>query len=211
VCAHRSNCLRAEFVTRRHAIPITTVARTVVDLSAVLSPWDVERVIDDALRRRMATVRQVLTCFDALATRGRRRVAWLRPLLEQRQPGYDPADSDLELRIVRWLQRARMPEPVRQHRVQAGGRRYRLDLAYPVERLAIEVDGWDHHRTRSAFDYDRCRGNDLELAGWRIVRFTSRSSEDDVVATVRRALSPRLSVNNVPYVAQDRPKVGEKA
>jgi very-short-patch-repair endonuclease len=78
---------------------------------------------------------------------------------------------------------------VQQHRVRVNGRTVRIDLAYPDALIAIEYDGWDFHRTRGAFDLDRARANELELLGWTVLRFTSASSDQVVVDTVRAALS----------------------
>jgi very-short-patch-repair endonuclease len=71
--------------------------------------------------------------------------------------------------------------------VQVGNRSYRIDLCYPEQRIAIEYDGWDFHRGRQAFDRDRARANDLVLLGMQVLRFTSRSSDQVIVDTVRAA------------------------
>jgi very-short-patch-repair endonuclease len=59
--------------------------------------------------------------------------------------------------------------------------------------VAIEIDGWEHHRTRSAFDDDRARSNDLVAAGWNVLRFTSTMTDEQAVETIRRALSQKRS------------------
>ena len=79
-----------------------------------------------------------------------------------------------------------------QHRVRVGARAYRLDLAYPDLLIGIEYDGWDPHRTRSAFDGDRARQNPLEIIGWLILRYTSRSTRQVVVQEVEQAISARM-------------------
>jgi very-short-patch-repair endonuclease len=84
---------------------------------------------------------------------------------------------------------AGLPEPTQQHRVRVGNRRYYIDLAYPDLKLAIEIDGWDGHRTRSAFDDDRARANDLVVAGWRLLRFTSHTTNEQAVVLVADALA----------------------
>jgi very-short-patch-repair endonuclease len=71
--------------------------------------------------------------------------------------------------------------------VRVAGRSFRLDLAYPELKLAIELDGWDIHRTRTAFDDDRWRANLLVAAGWTLLRFTSRSTEREIVDCVTAA------------------------
>ena len=93
--------------------------------------------------------------------------------------------------MQRWLTAAGLPAPVPQLPVLVGDRRYRLDLAYPEQRIAIELDGWAAHRSRRAFDLDRARGNDLELASWTLLRFTSSSTRADVVRTVGAARTSR--------------------
>jgi very-short-patch-repair endonuclease len=64
-------------------------------------------------------------------------------------------------------------------------------MAYPAMKVAIEFDGWDAHRLRRHFDDDRARTIELQLAGWLVLPFTSRSTETDVVDAVRRALAQR--------------------
>ena len=55
------------------------------------------------------------------------------------------------------------------------GRRYRLDIAFPAERLCVEVDGWEWHgKYKGDFQRDRERQNLLTRHGWRILRFTAK-------------------------------------
>lgn len=75
--------------------------------------------------------------------------------------------------------------PAQQYRVRIGGRTIRIDLAYPERKLAIELDGWEFHRTRTAFDDDRTRANLLVAHGWTLVRFTSRSSDEEILGCLR--------------------------
>jgi very-short-patch-repair endonuclease len=94
-----------------------------------------------------------------------------------------------EMRVLRAIVSYGNPEPVQQHWVRLGTRRCRIDLAYPDFRVAIEVDGWDAHRSRTAFDRDRARENDLVVAGWRVLRFTSNSAPSEIGVTVDAALA----------------------
>ena len=69
------------------------------------------------------------------------------------------------------------------------GKKYFIDLAYPDELVAIEVDSWEHHgRVRSAFDYDRSRANALVAHGWSVLHFTSRMSDDEIADRTESAL-----------------------
>ena len=87
--------------------------------------------------------------------------------------------------MLRVLVAAGLPAPAQQHRVRLGGRSFRIDLAYVDSKLAIELDGWDVHRTRTAFDDDRARANLLVAHGWTLLRFTSRSPDAEIVAFVQ--------------------------
>jgi very-short-patch-repair endonuclease len=78
--------------------------------------------------------------------------------------------------------------------VRRGAKTYRIDLCYPEQQIAIEFDSWKHHSGRSAFDHDRARGNDLVLLGFHLLRFTSRSGDQQIVDSVAAALT-RASVS----------------
>jgi very-short-patch-repair endonuclease len=68
----------------------------------------------------------------------------------------------------------------------------RLDMAWPSRRLAVEADGRERHDKPEALYRDRRRQNDVELAGWTVLRFTWNDvmrHPNWVVAQVRRALA----------------------
>jgi predicted transcriptional regulator of viral defense system len=182
---HRSGALFTADLTTRNRVPVTTPARTLVDLSASLSSRRLGSAVDDALRRRILTLPALDRCLARLAGAPGRRPAVVQELLAARLPGYDPGDSDLETRVLRLIVGAGFPPPAQQHRVRIGGRTVRIDLAYPVLRLAIELDGWEFHGTRSAFDDDRTRANLLVAHGWTVVRFTSRSSDAEIIGCLQ--------------------------
>jgi hypothetical protein len=140
----------------------------------------------------VTTVAELVACFDELAGRGRRRVAHLRPLLEARRVGFHPGANDGELRVLDWILSRGLLRPVQQLWVVANGSRYCLDFAWPAGKVGLEWDGWDDHGTRRAFDEDRVRRNDLELAGWLILQVTSRTPRPVVLDWVERALEQRL-------------------
>jgi very-short-patch-repair endonuclease len=185
VRGHRSGALFTADLTRRHGIPLTSPARTLVDLSSVLSEHRLGAALDHALRARLLRLETLSRCVARLGEAPGRRLTPIQTLLAERVPGYDPGDSDLETRVLRVLVAAGLPAPVQQHRIRIGGRTIRIDLAYPDRRLAIELDGWENHGTRTAFDDDRARANLLVAHGWRLVRFTSRSTDAEIVACLR--------------------------
>jgi len=185
VHGHRSGALFSIDLTQHHRIPITTPARTIVDLSARLSLRQLGVAVDDGLRRRILTLRALDRCVARLAGAPGRRPAAVQQLLGERLPGYNPGDSDLETRVLRVVVGAGFPPPVQQYRVRIGGRTFVIDLAYPALRLAIELDGWEFHHTRTAFDDDRARANLLVTNGWTLLRFTSRSTDLEIIDCLR--------------------------
>jgi very-short-patch-repair endonuclease len=189
VATHRSYLFPDSDRTSIDGIPVTSAARTIVDLA----PGHAERVVggwvDDAVRRQLTTLSELRDCVGRLACPGRPRISGLHAALLRRISGYEPGDSELEARIIRLLVEAGLPLPAQQVRVQRpDGSLAFIDLAYPEHRIAIEVDGWSAHGHRGAFDRDRMRANDLTLLGWRVLRFTSATPEATIVRTVRIAL-----------------------
>lgn len=193
VRVHRSTSVPVEHRARMAGIPTTDVARTLCDLAAVLTPGALAAAVDNALRRRIVTLRRLVAAHEATHGRGRRRSRTMAAVLAERSDGIEPGDSIPEQRIVRWLVEAGLPRPRQQYRVRVASRTYRVDCGYPDLGIDIEYDGWDAHRTRSAFDRDRARANELEAMGRTVFRFTSRSRPDDVVRLVRAALAARTT------------------
>jgi very-short-patch-repair endonuclease len=194
VIRHRVRDLAPKWVTEHNGIPVTTVDRTLVDLSAVVGPIALERALEEALLKRLTTVPQLWLALERLAKRGRTGVRQFRAVLGARALGDDLPESMLESIFAAILARAAVPQPVFQHRISVGGRWRRLDFAYPDLKIAIEVDGFSVHSQRHVFEDDRRRQNDLELAGWLVLRFTFRDLREQpekVASQVRAALRSR--------------------
>lgn len=193
VRAHRTVAFLGCEHTLLRQIPVTTVARTLVDLSGSCSASQLGRMTDRAIREGTLRLEDLRTCVAGLGPARGRHPSRVERVLDRRLAGYDPGDSGLEMRFARAIVGGGLPEPVQQHPVSIGRRHYRIDLAYPESKIAIEIDGWEYHRSRSAFDDDRNRANDLVVAGWHVLRFTSSTTEAQAVATVAAALSKQRS------------------
>jgi hypothetical protein len=144
VTVHRTN-LRAEATTIRRRIPITNPLRTMVDLAAVLPPDKVEDALDAGLRYpSLFSVVAVEATLNQLARRGRRGTGVLRKVLDEREFGNAVDDSELEKRMGRLLERAGLPKAVFHYAVctPIGLFLAEVDFAYPVVKLALEVDGF---------------------------------------------------------------------
>ncbi len=196
VTVHRSSDLNSSVTTTRNGLSVTTPARTLVDLGAVQSIRVVERCLDAALSRRLVTLHGLRTTLDSVGRRGRRGVGALRALLDERSGAAELAESVLEARMLRLCRTHGLPEPVCQHEVRRGNHLVgRIDFAYPADRVAIEVDGYESHASLHAFRHDRTRQNELVGLGWTVLRFTW----DDVVhqpARVARVVAGVLRANS---------------
>lgn len=174
-------------VTRIDLLPVTTPARTILDLAGVLAPHHVEAALKQA---------DVLDLFDLVALRavvaahprhpGRRALAAL--LDEAARRGLTLTLSELEIHFRALCDAHRLPHPT----VNARPLGFRVDFLWREARLVVETDGWGTHHTRAAFEEDRARDQALSVAGYRTVRFTHRQVADDpagVAATLSALLA----------------------
>jgi hypothetical protein len=170
--------LAADEVTAVRGIPVTTAARTLVDLAAVLTAARLERAVDEAERLRLGDD----PSLDLLVGRHPRRrgVAALRRILADGRVGATFTRSELEERFLAFLADAGLPRPLVNVPVGLpGGARVEVDCLWPAERLVAELDGHASHATRAAFERDRARDRALQAAGWRVVRITWRQLHDE--------------------------------
>lgn len=164
-------------VARRLAC--TNVDRTLLDLAAVLGSGEEGlAVVLTALQRRATTVERLR---GIVSDAGSRRGRPLERILDRFGDGDGP-DSIFEHLVVTRLREEGL-EPIVGHPVTAAALRFRLDVAFPAERVAVECDGFAFHRTPQDLARDHERQNALVRAGWRVLRISWRrwSREPDVI------------------------------
>ena len=188
VIAHRSGYIAPGDLTARNGIPCTSPVRTVVDLSGALHDESLGRAGDDLIRRRLLDLDALRLRVSQLRPAPGRSVARLRRVLAARIPGYDPGESELEGRIRRIIDRAGLPVPSHQLRVEFGGVRYRIDFAWPERHVFLEGNGFGFHSMATALDRDARRQNEMVLVGWRPLEVTWRMSDAEIESILRRAL-----------------------
>ncbi|MGH2705110.1 MAG: hypothetical protein ACRDJ4_08445 [Actinomycetota bacterium] len=192
VVIHRVRRLDRVDVMTVRGIRLTEPGRTLLDLGAVAPASLVERAMEYALRRGLTSLSRLRWTLGRAGGQGRPGTALLRSLLEERGQSA-PAESALEVEVIRLLRRAGLPEPVRQREVRSGGHVIaRVDLAYVDQRIAIECDGYRYHSGRAAWQRDRDRLNALGDLGWRVMHATKADvgeRQDAFAARVRRSLS----------------------
>jgi predicted transcriptional regulator of viral defense system len=174
---HRVWALPDRDRARQDGIPVTSVARTLLDFAGVSSAKQLERVVERAKRRGLLD----LDSIDAMLSRRRGYGAErLQDALSlYRQPVTERARS--ELLFLAAIKAKGLPIPSINTFV-AG---CELDAFWEGERFAVEVDGWETHGTRAAFESDRLRQEEMKLAGIDSIRVAARriEREPDAVAT----------------------------
>jgi very-short-patch-repair endonuclease len=165
----------------RAGIPCTGAARTLLDVAAISSPDELERMLITADSLRILNRRRLEELVDEHA--GARGVRSLRVLLAA-----DPARvrSQVEADLLRLSRARRLPEPLVNHRIEVGGVTLEVDFCWPALRIVAEVDGYAFHGGRGRANADCDRDQRLALAGWRVHRFTADQVRDHPEETIRR-------------------------
>ena len=165
---HESLAFDLAGATIRNRVPVTGVARTILDCAPLLDRPI--RLLDDALRRKTVTWDELWGCFLSHNVWGR-NVGPYRDILLQRD-GKAPAGGEFARRMAEMLTSAGLPEPVFEYRVVVDGHEYFLDLAWPERMVAVECNDAGSHDTPKAFRRDPMKRNRCERAGWRYMEFT---------------------------------------
>lgn len=191
---HETNDLRSRDRTVLEGIPVSTPARTILDVARYVSPARLGAMLDDAVRRDLTSYLEVQERFAELAARGRNGMATVREVLSTRPDGATVPDSPLEDDVRTLLRRSAVPEPVLHFRVDCDELTYVLDLAWPEQMVALECDGFRFHRTPAQLDWDDRRRTALALRGWLVLHATRtslRTQPDRLVRDVTAALRRR--------------------
>ncbi len=174
VILHRSVVLAACDAIVVDGIPCTSVARTLFDLSEVVDRRQAERAFDQAEILERYDQRAI---DDQLARNPTRRGAGVvKAILAEHYIGTTVTESELEEAMLRLSRAVDLPAPEvgKWLDLGDGGPMIRPDFLWRAQRLIVEVDGWRFHRTRQSFESDRRRDQRAMVAGWRVVRTTSK-------------------------------------
>lgn len=187
---HRAGGLRGRrlelpsgHVTVLDSTPITTPARTWLDCAALVTWPDVVAMGDAMVRSGLATLDDLKSMVDW--GRGRRGIRFARAALQVIDPA---AESPGESWVRAMLARAGAPRPVCNLSIDVGGLTFRLDIAWPEAKLAVEYDGEEHHGPRQR-EHDAWRRRLLNQAGWTIIviRKGDLAGMDKIAALVKQA------------------------
>jgi very-short-patch-repair endonuclease len=180
ICRHFSLVPEDERVVKDR-IPATSVPRTTFDLAASA---DLDTVVE------MIRESEYLHLWDRLSLpqlleryprkRGSRKVeAALRRISEEPS---GRKRSQLERRFAPFLRLYALPLPRFNDWILLGPKRFQVDCHWPDQRLIVELDGWEGHSSRSAFQDDRSRDRRLHVAGYTVLHLTWNQLDDEAEA-----------------------------
>ena len=142
--------------TRHQGIPVTSAARTVLDLAATDHERDLNRAIDEARVHRLVTDHSL---NEQLCRYPKHPGAPALTAALDTEPKL--TRSEAERRLLELIRAARLPEPLTNARLG----RHEVDFLWPTHHLIVEVDGYAFHSSRRSFEHDRRRDAELIAIG----------------------------------------------
>lgn len=173
--------------TAWRAIPTTTVAETLVDLAATLSPHDLARAAHEAMVLHRTQPVHVTTALQA-----RPNAKGATDLKAVLTGDTKVLLSALERRFIQLLEQANLPLPLTNHKTDG----HYIDCRWPAHHLTVELDSYRYHASRHAWENDRKRERRARARGDRFRRYTHDDVHlrpDETVADVTSLLPPRAS------------------
>ncbi len=161
ITTHRYTGLKPRDLTVQLGIRATGAARSLLDGAPLLV--DDRRVIPDALHSPFVTRRQHADVRARFPLHPGAKL--LDPFLED---GRNPTRSPFEDDFLAFCERYGLPTPLTNVKV-AG---HTVDALFEPQKLIVELDGWEFHGSRDAFETDRQRDADTLAAGYRTIRIT---------------------------------------
>lgn len=159
---HRISMLDVADRRLLRGIPVTSLARALLEIAAELTPRDLADVVEQAQVKRLVTKSEILATIGRSPRRA--GAAALRELAED----HAFTRSRAERKLVALLRAARLPEPV--FNAVAEGRE--VDALWQRERVVLEFDSYGFHATRAAFERDRSKTSELTRRRYLVLRTT---------------------------------------
>jgi very-short-patch-repair endonuclease len=185
VRVHRTVQLPAQDIRIKQLLPLTSPARTLLDVADGLTPRELERALDEALVGRIVRASQIAAVLAR--ARGRRGAVRIQKLIET-STGTTVTRSQAEERFLALVRAADLPQPD----VNCRTRGFEVDFLWREPAVVVEVDGYRFHSSRAAFERDSAKAAKLTAGGLHVMRVTWLQTESDsygVVARLAQALA----------------------
>lgn len=179
---HRTSQLARQDMRWRNGIPVTSPARTLLDLAATMDELELEAVLSVAFGKNLVRRSQL---DDVMARNPRAKgIGMLRALLAQTESLHDTR-SKYERRMLKLLRAAQLPLPITN--ISVAGKF--VDGLWPELKLVLEIDGFKDHGKRYMFESDRERDQVLLGSGLQPLRVTARQIDHRPYALIARTAS----------------------
>ncbi len=190
---HHCPALRDEDATETEHLPVTSVPRTLLDYASTAKTYKLERAIDQASRLDLLDPAAVNLITEEV--RGHRGSKPLRQaMVIYHETGFTRSGG--EKRMLAALANAGVPRPLVNNFIEG----YELDFYWEHERFAVELDSWEHHRSRSSFEADPERQEKLAMVGIELIRITGTRLKREP-ETVARRIGGHLERRRQPLAA----------
>jgi len=162
---HHCPDLREDDIAETERLPVTGVARTLLDYASEAKTYRLGRAIDQADRLDLLDLAAIdLITEEVSGHRG--RTPLLKAMTIYREKGF--TRSGCERRMLAALADVGVRRPAVNNFLEGN----ELDFYWEAERFAVELDSWQHHRGRRSFEEDRKRQEELAMAGIETIRIT---------------------------------------
>jgi hypothetical protein len=167
-------------------LPVTSWPRTVLDLAALLRQTEITRMLERADKLGLFDGR----ALDAICARasGHRGTGALRLAREAIDPRHGATRSGWERDVLPMLDAMGLPRPQVNRRIGP----YEFDLVFERHGVVVELDSWEHHRDRTAFEIDRERDRWLAMRGILAMRFRCRLERSRTSSTSSGSGGPHV-------------------
>ncbi|MCH7789281.1 MAG: AbiEi antitoxin N-terminal domain-containing protein [Acidobacteria bacterium] len=188
---HRSVDLQDSDTTWIEGVRVTSPVRTLCDAGLIFPEREVARLVDHSLAIDLVSMRDLWGFRIRVGKQGRNGCGVLHRVLDSFPDDADRAESGPEVDLIRICQRFGLPAPAVQFQVELEGKRFRVDLGYPDQKVFCEFDGVEWHSSPEQIAADGGRQNILVSHGWRPLRFSSSdlaARPADVASRIRHTL-----------------------
>ena len=182
---HRTAPISRQMQRVRNGVPVTSPARTLVDLAGVCREDALEQAMEHAFRRRISSVNEVHQVMRRIPSE---RIAGAGRVARLLERGVFDAEthSELERQALRMFRRFGLPEPICSHEIVADDLVLGfVDFAWPKAKVIVEAEGFQFHSGREAWEGDIDRYNAMTLRGWKVLRLTYADLHDPTRAFVK--------------------------
>lgn len=185
---HESRVIHRQDRAVVDGIPVTSVARTLLDIAEVVPRRKLVHALERAEKLRVFDLAEL---HDVMArSPGRRGLKALTAAIKEIEPEAQYTHEGMERLFVAFCRRYKIPIPAMNVAVEG----YTVDAYWREHNLIVELDSWEHHRTPRAFEADRRRDAALTPEVVRVTHRWLTKEPDDLAITLRRRLSASPSL-----------------